>query len=171
MTYDNHPCSLQYSRRSYQFIFPEDIVLNEEREMEQNEAIGGTCILKAQASLEEVGRKIAEVASQLTPKDGDMNDDVIGDMVTNLAGAKETMASAIGAAKQGLGHYKTSKAAAFEVIERRPPTKSGKIPSMGQYSCSRCHFVTKNQDTLQEHMSTYHRSRPKKVRDKFHALT
>ena len=136
MTYGNHPCSLQYSRRSYQFIFPEDIVLNEEREMERNEVIGGTCILKAQASLEEVHRKIAEVANQLTPKDGDMNDDVIGAMVTNLAGAKEMMASAIGAAKQGLRHYKTSSAAAFEVIERWPPTKSGKIPSMGQYSCS-----------------------------------
>ena len=171
MTYGNHPCSLQYSRRTYQFIFPEDIVLNEEREMEQNEAIGGTCILKAQASLEEVGRKIVEVASQLTPKDEDMNDDVLGAMVTNLAGAKETIASAIGTAKQGLGHYKTSSTVAFEVIERWPLTKSGKIPSMGQYSCSRCHFVTKNQDTLQEHMSTYHRSRPKKARDKIHALT
>ena len=104
--------------------------------MEQNEAIGGTCILKATESLEEVGRKIAEVASQLTPKDGNMNDDVIGAMVTNLAGAKEKMASAIGAGKQGLGHYKTSSAVAFEVIERQAPTKSGKIPSMGQYSYS-----------------------------------
>ena len=68
MTYGNYSCSLQYTRRTYQSIFPEDIVLNEEREMERNEAIGGTCILKAQASLEEVGRKIAEVASQLPPQ-------------------------------------------------------------------------------------------------------